>query len=148
MTTSFQYAFTVPAAGDDTRDIVSISIDFNPVYAANPGQKPYLEFVNLAGIRQNTLGAVEIIEAFSSRLIGNFESDNLPTATIDSPRPGDRIGRFQGIVFSNNFPFKVSENSGIIIPPIFKLEFNPSNIVGKSVGDVIIVSFTFGFRVI
>lgn len=148
MNTSFTYKFEIiaPPTGN-TRDPVLLEIDFAPVYAANPGLTVYLEYITLSGTRQNSAGAIEIVEAFAARLIGNFGASSLPVVTITVPRAGDSITNFDGYTFSGAFPLFTNEDLPAI-PPLFQLEFSPSNRLGVVVGDKITVSFTIGFRVV
>lgn len=148
MNVSFTYEFEItPPPVGDTRDAVVLDIDFAPVYAASPGKTVFLEYVSLSGSRQNNAGAIEIIEAFAARLIGDFGANNLPAVSIAVPRPGDSITNFDGWVFSSGILLDTGFDLPII-PPLFQLEFTPSNRVGAAVGDKITVSFTIGFRVL
>lgn len=146
MNSSFTYEFeiTAPPTGD-TRDPVLLDVDFAAVYAT--GKKPYLEYITLSGTRQNNAGAIEIIEGFAARLIGNFDANSLPVVTVSVPRPGDSVTPFDGWVFSSAFPIDTKEELPVI-PPASQLEFFPSNRLGAAVGDKIKVSFTIGFRIV
>jgi len=147
MNTSFIYQFTIQPPPGDTRDPVVLDIDFQPLYDAFPGANIFLEGVSLSGTRQDVAGNTEIIESFAAKLIGDFGSNNLPTAVVATPRPGDSIVHFNGWVFSSAFPLDTKEDLPLI-PANFQLEFSPSNISGSTVNDVITVSFTIGFRIL
>jgi len=147
MNTSFTYQFIIQPPPGDTRDPVLLDINFQPLFDANPGQTVFLEFVSLSGTRQDVAGNTEIIESFAAKLIGDFAANNLPTAIVNSPRPGDSIVNFDGWVFSSGFPLDTKEDLPLM-PANFQLEFSPSNIKGATLNDVITVSFTIGFRML
>jgi len=145
-TSSFVYKFDTVVPGD-TRDAVIIDCDFTAV-VASPTSKVVLLYLSLSGMRQNSAGSLEGSDEFSARLLGNFNSNNLPSYTISVPRPGDSINQFDGLAFSSSNPFIPSNDTPVLIPPLFQIEFFPSNAKGATPNDILEMFVTIGFRVV
>jgi len=147
ITSSFVYTYDVPALlPGDTRDPVIIDVDFSAVI---PGRsKAYLVYLALIGMRQNDAGAMSSPGAFSARLLGDFESDNTPIYSINSPtRTGAAIAAFNGITIGSNSPLYLDfENWNI--PRNFQIEFFPSNAQGRTENDILTMYFTIGYLIL
>jgi len=145
-TTSFIYTYIVPLSGE-TRQPVILDVDFNPVFPGSRS-KVVLLYVALSGMRQNQAGAMSSPGSFSARLLGSFNSSNLPVYTVAAPRSGDSVAQFNGLAFSSNTPFIPTNDTPLQIPRTFQIEFLPSNQRGDKSGDEITMYCTIGFRVV
>jgi len=148
ITSSFQYDITIVAPpGEDTRQAVTLDCDFGPVFPA-PSSRVVLAYIGLSGIRQNNAGNLTGSADFSARFIGDFNSLNTPIYSITVPRSGDSIVQFNGLSLSTDFPFIPNEQSTILLPANFQIEFIPGNAQGQAVGDMLSMFVTIGFNII
>jgi len=141
---SFIYEYSVAALGE-SRDSVIIDVDFSALFPT-PTTKVVLLYASLSGMRQNVGGAMGSPGEFAARLIGNFNANNDPVYTIAVPRAGDSISPFDGFTFSSRVPFIPTENTTILCPVNFQIEFLPSNAKGSTPNDILEMFVTLGFR--
>jgi len=145
---SFRYTYLRQASGD-TRDKVTIGMDFNALYQHIPDQLVLLGYASITGSRKDATGSsVPQGMDFACRLIGNFnETFNVPATIVLPARPDDAIELFNGIAFNNYSPFVAPPGAQILMPPTFQVEFDPSSSGQAISGDALTVMCTIGYEI-
>ena len=141
---SFLYEFTRGAVGD-TNEIVTINLSFRALYQINPDHIITLGFASLCGQRKDAGGFNVNENSYAVRLIGKFNETRNIDVSISVPRVGDSINLFDGIGFSSTAPFYAPNDSRILMPADFQIEFDPSSLSQVANGDTIRVICTIGY---
>jgi len=143
---SFEYDFVVVAAGRTT-DFHTLDMDFRSLYQINPDHEIFLKYASIvANLEDAGLGTLQNFRCMA-RLIGNFNETRNILAAVVAPSAGETVVQFDGICFAMAGPFVAPDNSRILMPATFQLEFKAGSQAQTAAGDFIRVWITIGYDI-
>jgi len=145
---SFEYSFIIDVVPlGRTTDFHTVNMDFRSLYQINPDHEIFLKYASIVGNLEDAgLGTLQNFRLMA-RLIGNFNETRNILPTITAPEVQETVVGFSGVAFNMGGPFVAPDNSKILMPQTFQIEFKAGSQAQTAAGDFIRVWMTIGYDI-